>query len=646
MYRILSYLLLCFLAVGPILFAAQTEPPLIPREIIFGNPEKSSPQLSPDGKRLAYLAPDDKNVMNVWVRELDTPNSDKLITSDKIRGIQSYMWQFDNANILYVQDKDGNENWHLYQTNIDNKSTRDLTPFEGVRASPLSYLPQYPNDMLIQLNLRDPALFEVYHLNLTDGKLDLDTPNTENVNQWLADDHLKVRASQLYDKNGDTIMRVREDEKSPWKELLRTGPLESEESLVSFSHDGNTLYIVSSSGANTGRLVAVDVHTGKQKVIAEDPRYDLSDVLTHPLTNDIEAVAVERDRYEWILLNPALSQDFTYLSKDTGDFHILSRDLNDKKWVVAYIYDNKPAQFYLYDRAKKQKEFLFTSRPKLEKYTLSKMTPVSFTARDGMKLYGYLTLPAGKEPKNLSTVLLVHGGPWVRDSWGFSAGAQWLANRGYAVLQLNYRGSSGYGKDYLNAGNREWAGKMQTDLVDGKEWLVKQGYANPDKVAIYGGSYGGYATLVALTFTPNEFCCGVDIVGPSNLVTLLQTVPPYWGPMKSRFDIRVGKLDTEQEFLESRSPLFKADKITKPLLIGQGANDPRVKQAESDQIVAAMRKNGKPVEYLLFKDEGHGFTRPENRLKFFAATEQFLAKYLGGRSQAPLPEENYDDVKQ
>jgi dipeptidyl aminopeptidase/acylaminoacyl peptidase len=345
-------------------------------------------------------------------------------------------------------------------------------------------------------------------------------------------------------------------------------------------------------------------------------------------------------------MDSTLNPDFQRLSQlsEKGTFKIIDRDLKDQYWIIASLSDQRPAHFYLYDRSNKKTDFLFSTQPELEQYDLSPMQPISFKARDGMKLFGYLTLPIDQEVHHLPTVLLVHGGPWVQDTWGLQPAVQWLANRGYAVLQINYRGSTGYGKEYLNAGNREWAGKMHTDLLDGKQWMIDQGYADPNRIAIYGGSYGGYATLVGLAFTPDEFCCGIDIVGPSNLVTLMETIPPYWAPLKTQMDRMVGSLN-DLEFLKERSPLYRASQITKPLLIAQGAHDPRVKQSESDQIVAEMRKNQLPVEYLLFSDEGHGFARPQNRLKFFSAAEEFLAKYLGGRYQSASEEENWHSLQ-
>ena len=353
-----------------------------------------------------------------------------------------------------------------------------------------------------------------------------------------------------------------------------------------------------------------------------------------------------RQRTEWTVIDKSVQADFDALQKiRDGDFYIDSRDLADNTWIVSYAVDNAPVSTYAYDRASKKARLLFTDRPALEKYQLAKMQPISFQARDGMTLYGYLTLPVGLEPRNLPMVLLVHGGPWQRDLWGLNNEVQWLANRGYAVLQIEFRGSEGYGKDYFNAGDREWGGKMHDDLIDGKNWAVKQGYADGKKVCIMGGSYGGYATLVGLTFTPDEFVCGVDSFGISNLVTWIRSWPFNAAFAHALFKRRVGDVETEQEFLKSRSPLFKADQIKAPLLIGHGANDPRVKQAESDQIVEAMRKNKKPVEYIVFPDEGHGFARPENRLKFYAAAEPFLAKYLGGRAEPPSEAEKVDDLR-
>ncbi|MFI0434462.1 MAG: S9 family peptidase [Parachlamydiaceae bacterium] len=619
-------------------------PPLIPRQLLFGHPVKASAKLSYDGTKLAYLAPDSKNILNVWVRDLEKKEDDKQVTHDTKRGIRQFLWSFDHRSILYIQDKDGDENWHLYQANLLTNTTKDLTPFDGVKVEILDADAHFPDEMLIQMNKRDPTLFDVYRLNLKTGQLEIETENPGNVIGWIADHHLQVRASQSLAEDGSTVIQVRDKLTTPWRNWMTIPPTEIVE-IQGFTSDNQSLYVMTSVGANTSRLLKVNLDSGQQTMIAQDPNYDLSTLIVHPTTYALEAVGVDREKYEWILLDAGLAGDFQFLKEHLqGSFTLASRDLANQNWIVVSQSDRRPSHFYLYRRSVKSLEFLFSTQPDLERYTLSPMEPITFQSRDGMILHGYLTLPQGGE-RNLPAVLLVHGGPWARDSWGLQPMVQWLANRGYAVLQINFRGSTGYGKAYLNAGNREWAGKMHDDLLDGKEWMVAKGIADPKKIAIVGGSYGGYATLVGLTFTPDAFCCGIDIVGPSNLVTLLQTLPPYWKPMKVIMDIRLGKVESEEAFLKSRSPFFKVDQIKKPLLIAQGANDPRVKQSESDQIVKAMRDKQIPVEYLLFPDEGHGFARPENRLKFYAVAELFLSKYLGGRSEPASSEENWESLK-
>jgi dipeptidyl aminopeptidase/acylaminoacyl peptidase len=644
--RLLSATAALFLLFGSTGLTAFAQlPPLIPRDVLFGNPEKAQPRISPNGKMLAYLAPDN-GVLNVWVRGV-AAGDDQVVTADKKRGIRIFFWQNDSEHILYLQDQDGDENWHVYQTNLKTKITRDLTPFSGTQAEIVDVDNNFPNQLLVGLNIRNRELHDVYRINLKNGAVDLDTENPGDVAGWTADNKFQVRAAQVSLPDGGTEIRIRDDAKSPWRSFQKWGPDESLASgVAAFTPDDKGVWIISSVGVNAARLLQVDIATGKTSVVAGDKQFDVSDAMTNPKTRTLEAVRFARERSEWTVIDKALQGDFDAIRKaHDGDFQIVNRDLDDRTWVVVYDVDNGPASFYVYDRASRKATKLFSSRPSLEKFKLARMQPVSFQARDGMTIYGYLTLPAGVEPKNLPLVLLVHGGPWARDEWGLDSYAQWLANRGYGVLQINFRGSTGYGKAYLNAGDREWAGKMHWDLIDGKNWAVKQGYADPKKVAIIGGSYGGYSTLVGLTFTPDEFACGVDICGPSNIASLIKSIPPYWVPIKSVFDRRVGKVETEEDFLKSRSPLFKVGQVKAPLLIGQGANDPRVKQAESDQMVAAMRKDGKTVEYIVFPDEGHGFARPENNLRFNAATEAFLAKYLGGRCEPVSDKEKADDFR-
>jgi dipeptidyl aminopeptidase/acylaminoacyl peptidase len=605
-------------------------PPLIPRAVLFGNPVRSSPLVSPDGKRLAYLAPDKKDVLQVWVRTVGKEDA-RQVTHDKKRGIRIHLWAYAPDTLLYLQDNDGDENYHVYSVHLADKVVRDLTPFEGARAQPLGLNPDFPDEMLVGLNVRDRRLFDVYRVNLKTGAAVLDTKNPGDVTGFQADPKYRVRLAQAFTRDGGVEVRYRPDEKSEWKRLVKWGPDDSDGRAVSFTKDGKSVWLLSSAGRDTLSLVKREIEGGKEKVVASDPRADAGRVLLNQDTYEVEAVSFNREREHWKALGPKVEEDLKFLAKAApGEFNVLNRTRDRKTWSVAYSADTVPSAFYLYDRAGKKLNKLFVARPDLAKYELAAMKPVTIKSRDGLELVCYLTLPAGVEPRKLPTVLLVHGGPWARDTWGFDSEAQWLANRGYAVLQVNYRGSSGFGKKFLHAGDREWAGKMHDDLIDAVNWAVKRGYADPKKVAIYGGSYGGYAALVGATFTPEVFCCAVDVVGPSNLVTLLKTVPPYWEPAKKLFALRVGE---DEEFLKSRSPLFKANRIKIPMLIAQGANDPRVKRAESEQIVAAIKKAGKPVEYLVFEDEGHGFARPENRLKFHAAAEAFLARHLGGRAE-------------
>lgn len=607
-------------------------PPLIPREILFGNPTRARPQLSPDRQYLTYIAPDDKNILQVWLRTVGQADDQKL-TDDKKRGIRMYFWTYSPQQLIYLQDSDGDENFHLYLVNIQSKIVRDLTPFQGVKAQVVDLDPNFPDEVLVGLNLNDPQKFDVYRINLNNGAVEFETENPGNIVSWTADAEFKVRAATAATPDGGSDLLFRETLDRPWETIRHWGP-DDEGGAVGFSEDSNTLYLIGSHEANTQRLIALDLATRQETVMAEDEKYDVGGIVAHPTTRVIQAVSFYKDKVHWQVLDESIAPDFEAISQvRDGEFSVGSRTLADDTWLIAYTTDDGPVYYYTYDRTSKSSTILFSNKPELEELSLASMQPISYQTRDNLTIHGYLTTPVGIPANNLPTVLLVHGGPWVRDTWGYDPEAQWLANRGYAVLQVNFRGSTGYGKDFLNAGNREWAAKMHDDLIDAVNWIVEQGIADPKKVAIMGGSYGGYATLVGLTFTPDVFAAGVDIVGPSNLVTLLKSIPPYWAPLLANMYHRIGNLETEEEFLNSRSPLFFVDRIQKPLLIGQGANDPRVKQAESEQIVAAMRKAGKPVEYVLYTDEGHGFARPENRLHFYAIAEEFLSKYLGGRSE-------------
>lgn len=608
--------------------------PLIPREVMFGNPERASPRISPDGTRIAYLAPLN-NVLNVWISALDGADA-RPVTHDSDRGVRMYFWAEDNQHIVYLQDVGGNENWRIFATELASGETRDLTPFDGVQARLIDTNKRFPTDVLVALNRDNPQLHDAYRLDLASGELTLIASNPGAVASWLADAEMTVRGAGAARPDGGTELLLRDEQDGPWRTVRSWDSDDAMTSApVSFSRDGRRLYLRDSLDANSGRLVEMDVASGSIRVIAEDPQYDIDDVVIHPDTYEAQAVSFYRERKEWVVLDTAIEADFAALREvNRGDLSLLSRDSADQVWIVAYIVDDGPVSYYAYDRRTRRAAFLFVNQPALAEYPLAQMKPIQFTARDGLIVHGYLTMPTyphDAERRHMPLVLNVHGGPWGRDGWGYDPEAQWLANRGYACLQVNFRGSTGYGKDFVNAGDREWGGKMHDDLADAVAWAVAQGYADPARVAIYGGSYGGYAALVGATFTPDLFCCAVDIVGPSNLITLIQTIPPYWAPLVATFHKRVGSPETDEEFLKSRSPLFKVDAIKIPVLIAQGANDPRVKQAESEQIVEAMKRKGIPYDYMLFPDEGHGFAKPENRLRFYAAAERFLAHNLGGR---------------
>jgi dipeptidyl aminopeptidase/acylaminoacyl peptidase len=609
---------------------------LIPREVLFGNPERMSPRLSPDGERLAYIAPRD-GVLNVWVGPVGgRPGEDfEPVTDDRKRGIRVCFWAEDNRHVVYLQDEGGDENWRVHAVDASTKEDRDLTPFEGVRAQIVDSSRHFPDTLLVALNRENPELHDVYRLTLSTGDLDLVAKNPGNVVGWLVDAEFRVRAAMAATPDGGFDLLLRDDEDVDWRRILSWGKEDALSTApVGFTEDGARMYLLDSRGANASRLALLDLESGVTETLVEDSRYDVGRVVTDPDTHEVQAAAVERARTEWVVLDDGIREDFeTIGSLNRGDFAVTSRDRADENWVVAFTADEGGASFYSYDRANKSGEHLFDARPDLAGYDLARMEPVSFTSRDGLTIEGYLTRPQGTSDGPSPMVLNVHGGPWVRDGWGYDPEAQWFANRGYACLQVNYRGSTGYGKSFLNAGDKEWGGRMHDDLVDAVGWAVDEGVADPERVAIFGGSYGGYAALAGATFTPDLFRCAVDIVGPSSLITLINSIPPYWKPLLATFHERVGNPETEEDFLKSRSPLFYVDRVRIPMLIAQGANDPRVKQAESEQFVAAMKEKGIDHEYLLFEDEGHGFARPENRLEFYAATERFLAKHLGGRAE-------------
>jgi dipeptidyl aminopeptidase/acylaminoacyl peptidase len=607
---------------------------LIPLSVLFGNPERVRPTISPDGTQLAWIAPHE-GVLNVWLAPVSIADgidlaAARVITDDTDRGIRQFLWAHDGRHLLYVRDTGGDENWRLYDVDIQTMARRDLTPFDGVQTQLIGLERELPDEVLIGLNRDNPQLHDVYRVSLKTGELTKEEENPGFMG-WIADAHLVVRGAIRPAPDGGFDLLVRDGPGSDWRELLSV-PVDDAitTDVVAFSADGSSLLITSSAGGQTARLVRLDVATGAAEVLTEDPEADVSDVRIHPDTREPQIVTVLKARSEYVVLDPSVADDLAAIRAiHPGDASLLGADDADAIWLVGFTNDAGPIPYYAYDRATKTARFLFEHQPELSRYELARMEPFSFQSRDGLTVHGYLTFPAGARA-DLPTVLNVHGGPWARDNWGFNPEAQWLANRGYLCVQVNFRGSTGYGKDFVNAGDRAWGAEMQNDLSDAVAHVISQGWADPARVAIYGGSYGGYAALAGAAFTPDLYRCAVDIVGPSNLITLIESVPPYWAPMIAMFHQRVGDPAKDADFLWSRSPLSRAEAIRIPLLIAQGANDPRVKQAESEQIVAALSKAGIEHEYLLFPDEGHGFAKPENRLRFYAEADRFLARYLGG----------------
>lgn len=612
-------------------------PPIIPRDVLFGNPEQNSPALSPDGKRLAWLQPDTNNVLQVWVQTAGS-NDAKIVTADKKRGIRQFFWAEDNRTLLYLQDSDGDENFHVYGVDLQSGNVRDFTPFQGVRAFLDKLNPDFPDEAVVCLNVRDRSLFDVYRLDLRTGALELDTENPGDVGGWLTDPKFRIRLAVVVTPDGGTEIRVRDHDQAPWKSFLKVGPDEILDA-IDFTADGQSLFLKSSIGRNTAAVVEKNIATGAERTIVASDEVDAGDVIVNPRTHVVEAVSFAPGRTSWSVIDPGVKADFEGIARlNDGDFLLVNRTAANDSWLVGFHSDRVPGRFYRWDRKAKKGSFVFSTRPKLEGLPLSEMKSIVITARDGLSLHSYLTLPAGVPAKNLPMVLHPHGGPWWRDTWGFNPIVQWLANRGYAVLQTNFRGSTGYGKKHLNAGNKQYGLKMHDDLIDCVNWAVKEGIADPGQIGIFGGSYGGYCALAAVTFTPKVFACAVDAVGPSSLKTFMATFPPYWKVGRGICDVRMGNIDDpkDAELIHNASPLNFADQIVRPLLIGHGANDPRVKQAESEQIVAAIEKNGGSVTYVLYPDEGHDFVRPENALDFTARAEQFLAEHLGGSFEPML----------
>ena len=636
-------------------FTAHAElPALIPLEVLFGNPERTRPQISPDGAKIAWLAPDEKGVLNVWASAIDggTPH---LITNEANRPITWYKWGGDAKHILYLQDNAGDENQHLFLADLTSGNVRDLTPFRGVRAQNVLIDLRHPRFVLVALNLRNRHAFDMYRVDLETGAVTLEATNPGDVLSWATDNDFVIRGATVFDgKTTASIVRVRDTADKPWRDLvvmpferaLFAGEVFIGSLIAGFDSDGKSLVIHSALHSDQGRLVRVDLRTGAELgVVAEDPQSDVADseptdedvapdVLRNPATNAIEAVLFDYTTPHWVFLDRKVEADFATIGRDVKGFiDLISRDQADRKWIIATQRSDAPTSYYVFDRETKKVTLLYDENPALQRFSLAPKKPIIIKARDGLDLVSYLTTPPGMEAKNLPLVLLIHGGPWDRDHDNYDPEVQFLVNRGYAVLQVNYRGSTGFGLKFFNAGNNEYGRGMQQDLYDAVQWAMDQKIVDPKRIAAMGASGGGFATLRALDMRPDLFACGVDIVGPSDQAANFRSFPSYWSIVMPRWRRRGGDFDHDEVLNRKVSPLFHVDKIRAPLLIGQGKNDPRVAIATADAMVAALRKAKREVIYVVYPDEGHGFARPENNLDFYGRVEEFLAKYLQGRAE-------------
>ena len=617
---------------------------LIDRSDLFGNPVASQGRISPNGEWVSWIAPDE-GVMNVWVAPASNPSSGTVVTDDRHRGISNHLWSVDSKYVLFVKDNDGDENFHVYATDPRTGETRDLTPLpDGIRAQLMGVSRDRPGVILVGTNERNPQLTDLYEYSLTTGERTLIAENPGYAS-FITDNTYKPRMAMVPQPDGGMkAVYLNEDltpgdvfADIPSEDMLNTN-------IVQFSRDNATVYMIDSRDRNLAAGVAVDLTTGERRVLVEPEKADLSNIIVDNETYEPIAYATNYLQEEWTPLTEEVASEFEFLSsKIDGEYQISSRTTDDTKWIVYGGSAEAPGQYYVYDRDADTLTPWFETRPALADAPLQPMHPLELKSEDGLTMVSYLTLPPGSDPdgdgrpdKAVPMLLWVHGGPWARDSYGYNTVHQWMANRGYAVLSVNYRGSTGFGKDFTNAAVGEFAGKMHSDLVDAVDWAVAEGIAQEDKVAIGGGSYGGYATLTGVAFTPDRFACGVDIVGPSSLVTLIESFPEYWKPFLAGTWFRyVGDpADPEQrKDLLARSAISRIDDIKVPLLVGQGGNDPRVTKQEADNLVEAMQAKGLPVTYINYPDEGHGFQKPENRMSFFAAMEGFLGTCLGGRVQ-------------
>jgi len=611
-------------------FSCQRAPaPIIPMEDFFRNPTKVSFQLSPDGEYIAFMQPWERR-LNVHVQKIGTDEVVR-ITSAAERDIAGYLWASDNR-VVYVQDRGGDENYRLYAVDIDGENELALTPFEKVRAQLIDDLKDIPDEMLVGLNNRDPRLHDAYRVNVNTGELTLAAENPGNISRWITDHKGNLRAAVTSDGVMESLL-YRDTEEDTFRVVVTTSFKETLAPLF-FTFDNQNLYVASNRGRDKDAVYTFEVSTAQEdELIFEHPEVDVTNLMYSRLRKVITGVSFTTDYTKYHFFDEdreALQKRLEVLLKGV-EVRVADFSKDETRCMVRTFNDKTRGHYYFYDREKDDLIEVANISPWLNEEHMAAMKPIKYTSRDGLTIHGYLTLPAGVKAKNLPIVVNPHGGPWARNYWGFNPEVQFLANRGYAVLQMNFRGSTGYGREFWEISFKQWGKSMQDDVTDGVHWLIDKGTADPERIGIYGGSYGGYTTLAGVTFTPDLYACGVDYVGPSNLFTLLETIPPYWELVRQMFYEMVGNPETEEDILRAASPLFHADSIRVPLLVAQGANDPRVKMAESDQIVEALKARGIDVPYMVKDNEGHGFRNEENRFDFYRAMEQFLAQHLGGR---------------
>jgi dipeptidyl aminopeptidase/acylaminoacyl peptidase len=648
----LVFLFLFLATVNQLSAQKTTEVPLINREVFFDNPEISGGQLSPDAQFMTFIKVY-KGTMNIWIKKTDEPfEKGRPITADTTRPVRGYFWSDDSKYVLYSQDKGGNENFHVYAVNptdvVDAQTgvpaARDLTPVEGARAYIYNVSKKNPNKMWIGLNSRDKAWHDLYELNLATGKMTLIRENKDRIDGWTFDWDENVRLATRSNENGSSdILRVDADKLTP----IFQAPLLESAYIVAFTPDNKQVYLVTNKGKerNFSELLLLNPETSETVFVEKDPlsKVDFESAVFSDKSRALLYTSYVDTMTRHYFKDKTFETDYTFLeSQFVGNkIGISSQDKTEDKWLVNVYSDVSPAKVYLFDRTTRKVTFQYDPRPKLPREHLSAMEPLTYKSSDGLEIPAYITYPKGKTRKNLPLMVMPHGGPWARDYWGYNRYAQFWANRGYAVLIMNFRGSTGYGKQFLDAGNGQWGELMQDDITWGVKHLVAEGIVDAQKVGITGGSYGGYATLAGVTFTPDLYKVAVAEVAPSNLNSLLATIPEYWESFRKEMFTRMADPTTEagKKQLERQSPLSHVDKIKTPLMIVQGANDPRVKKAEADQIVVAMRDKGIPVQYICAPDEGHGFARPVNNMAALAASEKFMAQYLGGRFQENMTPE-------